>query len=71
MQLLEVPFGNETTGYVIRPTDDPTYFPGRCAQIICRGQCIGKIGVLHPEVISNFDLSLPCSAFEINIEPFL
>ena len=50
---------------------DPTYFPGRCAEIIVREQSIGKLGVLHPDVITKFEIGLPCSSFEINIEPFL
>jgi phenylalanyl-tRNA synthetase beta subunit len=50
---------------------DPSYFPGQCADIVVRGDAIGKIGVLHQEVIEKFDLSMPCSAFEINLEVFL
>ena len=34
-------------------------------------QCVGTIGVLHPEVLHRFDLAFPCSAFEFNLEPFL
>ena len=71
MQLLEVPLQDESNGYVFRAVDDPTYFPGRCAEINVRGKTIGKLGVLHPDVITKFDLMLPCSAFEIDIEPFL
>ena len=47
---------------------DPTYFPGRCADIIVKGKSIGRLGVLHPDVISKFELNLPCAALEINIE---
>lgn len=35
------------------------------------GKKIGKIGVLHPDVITKFELTMPCSSLEINIEPFL
>ena len=46
--------------------------PGRCAAIhLANGTVIGTLGVLHPDVIHNFELNLPCSALEINIEPFL
>lgn len=48
---------------------DPTYFQGRCATVILRGKPIGKIGVLHPDVVTKFDLNNPCSAFEISVEP--
>ena len=38
---------------------------------IVLAQVVGSLGVLHPEVVTAFDLTLPCSALEINIEPFL
>ena len=50
---------------------DPTFFPGRCAEIYAKGKSIGKLGVLHPDVLSAFDLNMPTSAVEIDIEPFL
>ncbi|KAL0624678.1 Phenylalanine--tRNA ligase beta subunit [Plecturocebus cupreus] len=49
----------------------PAFFPGRCAEIFARGQSIGKLGVLHPDVITKFELTMPCSSLEISIEPFL
>lgn len=70
MQLLEVPFGGED-GYHLEADNDSTFFPGRCAKVVARGQAIGHIGVLHPDTISNFDLNMPTSALEITIEPFL
>jgi len=70
MQLLEVPFGG-ADGYHLEADTDPIYFPGRCAKIVARGKVIGHLGTLHPEVIANFDLNMPCSALEITIEPFL
>lgn len=48
-----------------------SFFPGRCAEIFAKGQSIGKLGVLHPDVITKFELTMPCSALEINIEPFV
>ncbi len=32
---------------------------------------IGEIGVLHPIVLKNYELPLPVSTFEINLEIFL
>ena len=74
MQLLEIPPAStkdSIEGYRLKGIDDPTYFPGRCAEIIACGLVIGKLGVLHPETITKFELTLPCAAMEINIEPFL
>ncbi|XP_073437226.1 phenylalanine--tRNA ligase beta subunit [Dendrobates tinctorius] len=70
MQLLAVCPGTER-GYRIKAAEDPAFFPGRCAEILADGKTIGKLGVLHPDVITKFDLTLPCSALEINVEPFL
>jgi len=47
---------------------DPTYFPGRCGEIVVNGKPVGIMGVLHPDVIHKFDLNLPCAALEIDIE---
>ena len=47
---------------------DPTYFPGRCADIMVKGKSIGRFGVLHPEVLTKFELNMPCAALEINIQ---
>ncbi|WVR05649.1 phenylalanine-tRNA ligase, beta subunit [Kwoniella sp. DSM 27419] len=32
---------------------------------------IGSLGILHPSVLSNFELTRPCSALEIDVEPLL
>uniref|UniRef100_A0A673WE76 Phenylalanine--tRNA ligase beta subunit n=1 Tax=Salmo trutta TaxID=8032 RepID=A0A673WE76_SALTR len=70
MQLLEVKPG-QGNGYHIQAADDSTFFPGRCAEIFARGKSIGRLGVLHPDVINRFELTMPCSALDIDIEPFL
>merc|ERR1719309_1560686 len=73
MQLLEVPpvQSGSSDGYFLRQGEDPTFFPGRAADIVAYGQVVGSLGVLHPDVVTGFDLNLPCSAIEINLEPFL
>lgn len=50
---------------------DSLYFPGRGAAIMAQGKQIGSLGVLHPDVITKFDLNMPCSALEVNITDFL
>ena len=58
-------------GFEIRDTQNSTFFPGRRADIIFNGDKIGSFGIVHPEVLGFFDIPFPCSALEINIEPFL
>ncbi|XP_041120218.1 phenylalanine--tRNA ligase beta subunit-like isoform X1 [Polyodon spathula] len=70
MQLLDVKPGREK-GYCIQAVEDSTFFPGRCAEVFAHGQSIGRLGVLHPDVINKFELTMPCSALDIDIEPFL
>ncbi|XP_037951774.1 phenylalanine--tRNA ligase beta subunit-like [Teleopsis dalmanni] len=73
MQLLEVPWksGNTKSGYYLQSTEDISYFPGRCANVMYNDVAIGKIGVLHPTVLQAFELTTPCSVVEFNIEPFV
>ncbi|XP_057694119.1 phenylalanine--tRNA ligase beta subunit isoform X1 [Corythoichthys intestinalis] len=70
MQLLTVKPAQEE-GYHIQAADDCTFFPGRCAEIFVHGKSVGRLGVLHPHVINSFELTMPCSALEMNIETFL
>jgi phenylalanyl-tRNA synthetase beta chain len=73
MQLLEVPRSSnkDGIGYYLRAVDDPAYFPQRCAEVVANGQVIGIMGVLHPDVITKFDITHPVACLEINIEPFV
>jgi phenylalanyl-tRNA synthetase beta chain len=54
---------------------DPTFFPGHAASIHCildgKTSVVGNFGVLHPTVLRNFELPMPVSALEINLEAFL
>lgn len=73
LEILEIPWSGDQKkdGYYLCADDDPTFFPHRCAKILCYGKVIGKMGVLHPDVLSKFELNTPCSALEINIETLL
>ena len=61
---------NDTSTTLVSSIDS-TFLQGRCAEVHARGEVIGKLGVIHPEVITTFDLGMPAAAIEINIEPFL
>ena len=57
--------------YHIKESSNPTYFPGRCADIMHGDDVVGSFGIVHPQVLENFEIGFPCSSFEFNIEPFL
>lgn len=81
MQVLDVPYvggiaqekgnTNDKNGYFIQKTDaNKMFLDGRGAAVIYQGNKIGHLGILHPEVLTNFDLNHPASALEITIEQF-
>lgn len=75
---LEDPKTMNKRGYWIEEdTANATFFPGRGAKVFFRAsegaevQHIGAIGVLHPEVMSSFEIPYAASSVEINAEIFL
>ncbi|ODV82211.1 phenylalanyl-tRNA synthetase [Suhomyces tanzawaensis NRRL Y-17324] len=75
---LENPKTDDRRGYWIEEDkENPTFFPGRGAKIFFRAvqgeeaKEIGSIGVLHPEVMQNFEIPYAGSSVEINAEVFL
>jgi len=53
-----------------------TYFPGRAASVLLTSPAgenvqIGTFGILHPEVLKNFDIQYPSSCVEIDLEALL
>ncbi|GAV67255.1 LOW QUALITY PROTEIN: B3_4 domain-containing protein/B5 domain-containing protein [Cephalotus follicularis] len=73
MEVMGIPFNpvEKDAGYHIQLSDEPEFLKGRQAKIIYREKRIGTFGIVHPEVLSNFDISDPCSFVELNIEKFL
>jgi len=54
--------------YHLQPCNDPTFFAGRQAEIISHGHNVGIMGIIHPEVLKNFELKYPVSALELDFE---
>ena len=62
--------------YFVRPSADPTFFPGMAADIVLRladgtEKTVGVMGVVHPEVLANYEVSYPCSVVELDIEAIM
>lgn len=51
------------------PNEDPKYFGKRGANVLLEGKKIGTIGVLHPEVLENYQLKNPVSVVELDFQP--
>jgi phenylalanyl-tRNA synthetase beta chain len=50
------------------PVVNPSYHPGRCAGITCRGEQLGILGEIHPAVLSNYDIKQRVCALEIDVD---
>ena len=56
--------------YSWQPSELPEFFPGRQAEVMYGDTAVGSFGVVHPEVLDNFEMAFPVSALELNLEPF-
>ncbi len=54
--------------YSLTPCEHPTFLPGRAGEIRVDGKIYGIIGEIHPEVLESWGISVPASAFEVNID---
>jgi len=57
--------------YEVEESGDPRFIPGRGASILYKGKAIGVFGEIHPGVLENWGLVVPCSAGEIDIEALI
>jgi len=44
---------------------------GRVAHIMIDDKPVGLIGELHPEVLERWQITMPCSAFELALDPLV
>ena len=53
--------------YEVEETDDPRFIPGRAAVILYKKNKAGVFGEIHPEVLENWGITVPCAACEIDL----
>lgn len=54
--------------YEVTESDDPRFIPGRQAAIMANGKKIGIFGEVHPQVLENWAIAVPCVGGEIDLE---
>jgi len=54
--------------YEVEESDDPRFIPGRAAAVLYNGRKIGVFGEIHPEVLENWGITVPCTAGEFDLE---
>ncbi len=53
--------------YKIDSVNHPSFIPGRAARISIKEKKVAYVGEIHPEVLENFNLSMPVACFELNL----
>ena len=59
--------------YFVRPSTDPVFFTGMGAEAVLKydngdEKVAGIFGVVHPEVLENYEVQYPCSVTELDID---
>jgi len=57
--------------YDVEESSDSRFIPGRAAAILYQGGSIGVFGEIHPEVLENWGVTVPCTACELDVEALL
>ncbi len=57
--------------YEVRESNDPRFIPGRQAAVIVKGKQIGVFGEIHPQVLENWQIEVPCFGGELDLEELL
>src|SRR5512143_58940 len=57
--------------YRLEPAEHPLFIQGRCGKVVADGIALGYIGEVRPEVLERTQITMPCAAFEINLDAIL
>jgi|SRR3989344_5613186 len=66
-QILNSIFNILNLKYEMNEVEYESFIPGRSGKIIINDKEIGLIGEIHPEVLRNYNLEIPCAVLEINL----
>lgn len=57
--------------YRLEETDDPRFIPGRVGAVVLGGKPVGLLGEIHPAVLENWGIQMPCAAAEIDLDALM
>ena len=57
--------------YEVKEVADPRFISGRQAALLVNGKQVGIFGEVHPQVLENWQISVPCVAGELNLEELM
>jgi phenylalanyl-tRNA synthetase beta chain len=64
---LDVLFYHLGKEYSLEPVQHPSFLEGRAGTIVVSGKPLGVIGEVHPEVLEQWQVSVPVVAFDVNL----
>ena len=47
--------------------EHPSFIPGRCVSVKIENKIIAFVGEINPQVLSNWNIEMPCSGFEMDL----
>ncbi len=53
--------------HTLEAASDSRFIPGRCAAVVVDGKKIGLFGEIHPQVLENWGIQMPCAGGEIDL----
>lgn len=57
--------------FTLAPLEDPRFVPGRAGAVVWEGKRVGCIGEVHPAVLDNWGITMPCAALELELDALL
>ncbi len=57
--------------YDLQDVEDPRFVAGRVGAVYCEGKRVGLVGEVHPAVLENWSIQMPCAVAEIELEELL
>ncbi len=57
--------------WTVKEIEHTSFLQGRAATISLGNMELGVVGEIHPEVLNNFELENPTSAFELDLQQII
>jgi phenylalanyl-tRNA synthetase beta chain len=54
--------------YTLEPVAHPSFLEGRAGRILLGNRAVGVIGELHPDVLEQWQIGMPCVVFELEVD---
>jgi phenylalanyl-tRNA synthetase beta chain len=66
-QILDYLLTNLGLDYEIEEVEHDSFIQGRVGRVLVKGKKVAYMGEINPEVLTNFELEVPVSTFELNL----